>query len=106
MAVKKRAFKALKVILAAFALLGLLIFGVLCYIGNPQMIKGQDVIATYPSPNGTYILTTYLNNGGATTDFSVLGRVQSAQTNKARNIYWNIIARFPELNGWMKPQLS
>ncbi len=76
------------ILLLVIIVLGLTITAFVVYRQNPQHIKGQDVIATYPSPNGTYILTTYLNNGGMTTSFSVLGRVQNTKTNQSRNIYW------------------
>lgn len=56
---------------------------------NTQHIKGHEIIGTYPSPKGTYILTTYLNNGGnLTVDFAVLGRVKNTKTHLSRNIYW------------------
>lgn len=58
------------------------------YLWNPQRIRGEEVIGVYPSPNDTYVLTTYLNSGNITTDFSVLGRIKNTKTNLSKNIYW------------------
>ena len=58
------------------------------YLWNPQRIRGEEVIGVYPSPNDTYVLTTYLNSGNITTDFSVLGRIKNTKTNVSKNIYW------------------
>lgn len=85
---KKMALILTTILMLIITVLGLIVFSFVTYIQDPQHIKGQDVIATYPSPNGAYILTTYLNNGGMTTSFSVLGRVQNTKTNKCRNVYW------------------
>lgn len=84
---KKIALK-LTTILMLIIVLGLMFSAFVAYKQNPQHIKGQDVIATFPSPSNTYILTTYLNNSGMTTDFAVLGRVQNTETGKSRNVYW------------------
>lgn len=57
------------------------------YLWNPQRIRGEEVIGVYPSPNDTYVLTTYLNSGNITTDFSVLGWVMNTKTNRSKNVY-------------------
>lgn len=98
---KKIALKLITILMLTIIVLGLIVFSFVTYRQNPQHIKGQDVIATYPSPNGTYILTTYLNNGGMTTDFAVLGQVWNTQTGKSRNVYWKyhcIVSRVEWLN--------
>ena len=51
-------------------------------------IKGQEVIAESSSPNNTYIVYAYRNNGGAAVDFAVLGVVKNNKTGKTKNIYW------------------
>ncbi|WP_333651635.1 DUF5412 domain-containing protein [Lacrimispora sp.] len=53
-----------------------------------QRIKGQEQIAESTSPNGTYTVYAYLNNGGATTSYAVLGSVKNNKTNRQKNIYW------------------
>ena len=53
-----------------------------------QRIKGQEKILESTSPNGTYTISAYLNNGGATTSYAVLGSLKNNETNKQKNIYW------------------
>ncbi len=53
-----------------------------------QRIKGQEYLSESTSPNGTYTVTAYLNNGGATTGFAVLGTLKNNKTRKTKNIYW------------------
>lgn len=53
-----------------------------------QRIKGQEYLNESTSPDGTYTVTAYLNNGGATTDYAVLGRLKNNKTGKMKNIYW------------------
>lgn len=33
-------------------------------------------------------MTTYLNNGGATVDYAVLGVVTNQESRRSKNIYW------------------
>ena len=73
----------------------------LIYHSNTQTIKGQEVLDTYPSPGGTYILTTYLNNRhNLTVDFAVLGRVKNTKTHLSRNIYWQYHCNIAEVE-WL-----
>ena len=53
-----------------------------------QSIEGQEIIQEVSSPNGTYTVTAYLHNGGATTDYAVLCSVKYNGRNKEKNIYW------------------
>lgn len=55
---------------------------------NIQSIDGQEYISDITSPNGKYTVTAYLNNGGATTSYAVLGVLKNNETNKEKNIYW------------------
>lgn len=51
--------------------------------------KGEYITES-TSPNGTYIIKTYLCNGGATVDWSVRGElIQNSKDNKSKNIYWD-----------------
>lgn len=54
-----------------------------------QRIDGQELLNEVISPDGKYTVTSYLNNGGATTDYAVLCSVKNNQTGKEKNIYWN-----------------
>ena len=53
-----------------------------------QRLEGQQIIQEVSSPNGTYTVTAYLNNGGATTDYAVLCSVKTNGRTNERNIYW------------------
>lgn len=53
-----------------------------------QRIRGQEYLSESTSPNGTYSVIAYLNNGGATTGFAVLGTLKNNKTGKMKNIYW------------------
>ena len=55
---------------------------------NIQRLKGQEYITELTSPDESYTVTTYLNNGGATTDYAVLGTLKNNKNNKTKNIYW------------------
>ena len=53
-----------------------------------QRIKGQELIGSYESPDATYRVNIYLNNGGATVDYAVLGEVIKQKGGSRKNIYW------------------
>lgn len=53
-----------------------------------QRLKGVEVLQEVPSPNDSRVVTAYLTNGGATTDFGVLCSVKSSGSCKEKNIYW------------------
>ena len=67
---------------------GLLTYGVHWAFFDTQRIEGQELLAKSHSPNDTYTITAYLNNGGATTSYAVLCVVINNQTRKSKNIYW------------------
>lgn len=54
-----------------------------------QRIKGQEIIQKIDSPDKTYEITAYLNDGGATTGYAVLCSVKINASGKEKNIYWN-----------------
>ena len=58
------------------------------YFYDIQRINGQEYITEATSPDGTYTVTAYLNNGGATTSYAVLGTLKNNKKNKTKNIYW------------------
>jgi len=53
-----------------------------------QRFQGQNYLCESTSPNGQYTVTGYLNNGGATVDFAVLGVLKNNNNGKEKNIYW------------------
>lgn len=71
------------------AIIGLITYGVYWAFFDIQRIDGQEVITICESPDSSYTVTAYLNSGGATTAFSVLGTVRNNKTERERNIYWN-----------------
>lgn len=71
------------IVLALFA------YGIYWAFFDIQRIDGQEVIDVSHSPNSSYTVTAYLNNGGATTDYAVLCSVKNNNTGREKNIYWN-----------------
>lgn len=55
--------------------------------GMDNLPEGELIISA-DSPDGTYRVSAYLCNGGATVDFAVRGEVTTLSTGDSRNIYW------------------
>lgn len=70
-------------------ILALISYGIYWAFFDIQRLDGQEVITVSDSPDSSYTVTAYLNNGGATTDYAVLCAVKNNKTGKERNIYWN-----------------
>lgn len=68
-----------------------------------QRIYGQECIAESTSPNGTYTVTAYLNNGGATTSYAVLGTLSNNKKGKTKNIYWQYRCEKAEME-WLNDE--
>ncbi|WP_409969109.1 DUF5412 domain-containing protein [Bengtsoniella intestinalis] len=79
-------FKIVLVIL--ITVIGLLGFGIYSAFFTIQNIEGQEILGVSESLDGTYSLSMYLNNGGATTSYAVLGTLKNNETGKEKNIYW------------------
>lgn len=77
-----------KIILSILFIFILIICGVYWAFFDIQRIDGQEVLSENSSPNGNNIITVYLNNGGATTDYAILCSVKKQHSEKERNIYW------------------
>jgi hypothetical protein len=69
-----------------------------------QRINGQEYLAESTSPNGTYTVTTYLNNGGATTSYAVLGTLKNNKKGKTKNIYWQYRCEKAEIE-WLNDEI-
>lgn len=81
--------KALLIIgIAVIFIVSLLGYGVYWAFYDIQHLEGQEVIQEISSPDGTYVVTSYLNNSGATTDYAVLCSVKTNGQNNEKNIYW------------------
>ncbi len=85
----KAIVKTILIVISVVALLMAILVAWVFWQSDIQHVKGQELIAESESPEGTYTVYAYLNNGGATTSFSVLGTVKNNRTGKTRNIYWN-----------------
>lgn len=66
----------------------LLTYGIYWAFFDIQHIKGHEILQEVPSPSGKNTVIVYLNNGGATTAYSILCSVKDSQTGRERNIYW------------------
>jgi hypothetical protein len=52
-------------------------------------LRSGELIMKETSPNGSYTVGTYLNNGGATVDYAVLGVLYfNNEKRDNKNIYW------------------
>ncbi len=69
-----------------------------------QRINGQEYLAESTSPNGTYTVTAYLNNGGATTSYAVLGTLKNNKNGRTKNIYWQYRCEKAELE-WLNDEV-
>lgn len=69
-----------------------------------QRINGQEYINESTSPDGKYTVTAYLNNGGATTGFSVLGTLKNNSNSKIKNIYWQYHCEEAEME-WVSNEI-
>jgi len=69
-----------------------------------QRINGQKYLDELTSPNGTYTVTTYLNNGGATTNYAVLGTLNNNINGKTKNIYWQYRCEKSEME-WLNDEI-
>ena len=68
-----------------------------------QRINGQDYLNQSTSPKGTYTVTAYLNNGGATTSYAVLGTLKNNKKGKIKNIYWQYRCEKAEMK-WLNDE--
>jgi Family of unknown function (DUF5412) len=68
-----------------------------------QRINGHEYLNQSTSPNGTYTVTAYLNNGGATTSFAVLGTLKNNENDKTKNIYWQYHCENAEME-WLNDE--
>lgn len=99
--------KQKKYIITIFIIVFIIIGGV-SYIINwaffdIQRINGQEYLDESTSPNGTYTVTAYLNNGGATTNYAVLGTLKNNKNGKSKNIYWQYRCEKAEME-WLNDE--
>ena len=88
----KTSTKAILITVSGLAVATVIVFAGIVYYNlfcNIQSIQPGDYIASHPSPNGNYQINIYLSNGGATTDFAILGELENTETGEKKNIYWD-----------------
>ena len=58
------------------------------HISTMDNLPTGEIITSADSPDGTYRVSAYLCDGGATVDYAVRGEVTTLSTGEHRNIYW------------------
>ncbi len=81
--------KFLKIIIPIMIVIAIGVYAIHWAFFDIQRIEGQELINEVVSPDGKYTVSAYLNNGGTTTDYTVLCSVRNNETEKEKNIYWN-----------------
>ena len=88
------------IFISIIVVISIIAYGAYWAFYDIQRINGQEYINESTSPNGKYTITTYLNNGGATTDYAVLGTLKNNSNDKTKNIYiGNIIVMKQKYHG-------
>jgi len=79
-----------KIAIFMLIIIAILSYGVYWSFFDMSRLPKGNLVTEVKSPNGKYIIKAYVSNGGATTDFAVLGQLNYNFTNKrSKNIYWN-----------------
>ena len=70
--------------------MGLIGYGVYWSFFDMNTLPTGEYLTEETSPDGTYTVKAYRNNGGATTSYSIRGELVFNKNNsKTKNIYWN-----------------
>lgn len=91
-------------VLLSLSIVFMLVFCVFGYIVhwafyNIERIEPGELISEKSSPSGEYTVKTYLNNGGATVNYAVLGVLFSNEKNDdSKHIYWQYEETAGEIN--------
>lgn len=97
--------KIIKKFIIIFIVVGIMVSGIIYWaFFDIQRINGEEYLNELTSPNGRYTVITYLNNGGATTDYSVLGTLKNNENGKTKNIYWQYHCEKAELE-WLSDEV-
>lgn len=80
--------RAIKIFLVITILISLIPISIYTNFFTIWWIKGDEPLKSVSSPDNRYTVTAYLNNGGATTAYAVLGTVKDNKTGINHNIYW------------------
>lgn len=100
--------KTKKRIIKPFIIIAVIVSGVAYAINwtffDIQRINGEEYLSESTSPSGTYTVTAYLNNGGATTSYAVLGTLKNNKNDKIKNIYWQYRCEDAEME-WLNDEI-
>lgn len=70
--------------------MGIIGYGIYWAFFDMNRLPTGEYLTDETSPDGTYTIKAYRNNGGATTSNSIRGELVFNQRNsKTKNIYWN-----------------
>ena len=79
-----------KKITVLLIIIAILSYGIYWAFFDMNRLPKGDLIAEVKSPNGMYSIKAYVSNGGATTDFSVLGELNyNTIIKNPKNVYCN-----------------
>lgn len=79
-----------KIVFFMLIIIVILSYGVYWAFFDIGRLPKGELISEAISPNGEYTVKAYVSDGGATTDFAVLGVLKyNTKDKKSKNIYWN-----------------
>lgn len=77
-------------LIVGILLMGGIGYGIYWAFFDMNRLPTGEYLTEETSPDGTYTIKAYRNNGGATTSYSIRGELVFNQSNsKTKNIYWN-----------------
>ncbi len=77
-------------LIISFLFIGFVFYGIYWVFFDMNRLPTGEYLTEEMSPDGTYTVRAYLNNGGATTSYSIRGELVFNKNNsKTKNIYWN-----------------
>lgn len=89
MALKSKTKKKFAISAALIVIVAVVLICIYHFFFSTAAIKGETLMGEYPSPNSTYTVEIYQNDGGATNGYATLGVLRKkSDSSYARNIYW------------------
>ena len=89
MVLKSKAKKKIAISAALIVIVAVVLICICHFFFSTAAIKGEKLMDEYPSPNSTYTVEIYQNDGGATNGYATLGVLRKkSDSSYARNIYW------------------
>lgn len=97
---QNKRLKTIKIILlGSLVFIGLIGYGIYWAFFDMNRLPKGDYLTEETSPNGVYTLKAYVNSGGATTSYTILGElVFNKRNSKTKNIYWNYRENTADIN--------